>query len=467
MVLYSADFKWRGSQNLGGDNMKRILSVILMMTMLFSVISYDYSFAHELPEMIVPDDDITPSGTDRAEIITESVTDMEDPLETDREDGTISDENCPDQNDAAGFAPPLPVPSLSGNWRKDFINVARSQLGYHEAYDGSTCYGDWFGTPYCLWCSEFASWCAHAAGIPDSVIKPSTSTNRFIGFFAPQGRYFYVEGGIDGSKTPFMQEAGYDNIPKIKPEDLEPGDLLMMETHGDPENGPDHTAIFLGWSGDQMINISGNCNDQVMITTRSISNLHGVCKPRFDGRSRTDLSDSDTSVILSETKYTYDGSIKRPSVTVKCNGKTLVSPNDYLMILPKGNPVHPGTYELKIIGSGKYTGSVRVSYKIAKAANPLKISGKSITIKKSSIKQKDIKYSISKVIDFSKKGKGTLSYSKIRGSKKIIVDERTGKITVKKGLKKGYYSVKIRVSAAGTRNYKPANKNVNFTIEVY
>ena len=41
-----------------------------------------------------------------------------------------------------------------------------------------------------------------------------------------------------------------------------------------------------------------------------------------------------------------------------------------------------------------------------------------------------------------------------------------GKVTVKKGLKKGTYKVKVKVKAAGNKNYKAATKTVTFKINV-
>lgn len=41
-----------------------------------------------------------------------------------------------------------------------------------------------------------------------------------------------------------------------------------------------------------------------------------------------------------------------------------------------------------------------------------------------------------------------------------------GKVTVKKGLKKGTYKIKVKVSAAGDANHKKAAKNVTVTVRV-
>ena len=46
------------------------------------------------------------------------------------------------------------------------------------------------------------------------------------------------------------------------------------------------------------------------------------------------------------------------------------------------------------------------------------------------------------------------------------VNAKAGKITVKKGLKEGKYTVKIKVSASGDGNYLPAAKTVKVIVNV-
>ncbi|MBR2547411.1 MAG: hypothetical protein IKF07_04390 [Eubacterium sp.] len=56
---------------------------------------------------------------------------------------------------------------------------------------------------------------------------------------------------------------------------------------------------------------------------------------------------------------------------------------------------------------------------------------------------------------------------KVKGSRKISINKKTGKITIKKGLKKGTYKVKIKVKAAGNDKYKASKwKKVTCKIRV-
>lgn len=99
-------------------------------------------------------------------------------------------------------------------------------------------------------------------------------------------------------------------------------------------------------------------------------------------------------------------------------------------------------------------------------ANPLKIKGKTAAVKYSKLKKKNQTLAITKVIKFVKKGQGKVTYAKASGDKKIKINAKTGKVTLKKGLKKKTYKVKIDVYADGNEKYDPAVKTVTCKIKV-
>ena len=66
----------------------------------------------------------------------------------------------------------------------------------------------------------------------------------------------------------------------------------------------------------------------------------------------------------------------------------------------------------------------------------------------------------------STSSKGTLTYAKVSGSSAFTVNKTNGKITVKKGLKKGTYKVKIKVSAAAVTNYNAASATKTIKVVV-
>jgi len=113
------------------------------------------------------------------------------------------------------------------------------------------------------------------------------------------------------------------------------------------------------------------------------------------------------------------------------------------------------------------TGNKTVKWTISKAANPLMVKAKTAAVKYSAVKKKAQTLAVSKVIAFTKKGQGTMTYTKASGSAKITINKTTGKVTLKKGIKKDTYKVKIKVKAAGNANYKAsAVKTVSVTIKV-
>lgn len=62
--------------------------------------------------------------------------------------------------------------------------------------------------------------------------------------------------------------------------------------------------------------------------------------------------------------------------------------------------------------------------------------------------------------------KTTLSYKKASGDKKISVSAKTGKITLKKGLKKGSYTFKVAVNAKASSSYKATSKAFSLKVKV-
>ena len=114
------------------------------------------------------------------------------------------------------------------------------------------------------------------------------------------------------------------------------------------------------------------------------------------------------------------------------------------------------------------------TYEIDRAGNPLVVKGKTAKVKYKKLKKKNQKLAVSKIITFTKKGQGTMSYKLVsakKGSKsfkrKFKINAKTGKVTIKKKLKKGTYNLKVNVKAAGNANYKAsAVKKVTFKVKV-
>lgn len=85
---------------------------------------------------------------------------------------------------------------------------------------------------------------------------------------------------------------------------------------------------------------------------------------------------SNTNITISLTSYTYDGTAKQPSVTVKDGNTTLTNGTHY--IVEYANNVNAGTATVTIKGKGNYSGSVTEEFVI----NPKSISGAKVTLDK-------------------------------------------------------------------------------------
>ena len=166
----------------------------------------------------------------------------------------------------------------------------------------------------------------------------------------------------------------------------------------------------------------------------------------------------------------YGNPLSSEGITVDLGSvKTYITDKNGQIRIPT-KPLAAKTYTAKITFNGndfylKSSNAIMVT--VNKAANPLKIKAKAIKVKFSKLKKKTLKLKVTKVVKFTKKGQGTLTYKKIKGNKKITINKKTGKITIKKGLKKGTYKVKIKIKAKGNGNYKAsAFKKITFKIKV-
>ena len=162
---------------------------------------------------------------------------------------------------------------------------------------------------------------------------------------------------------------------------------------------------------------------------------------------------------------TYTGSEITQSPVVKRNGTALTEGRDYVVTYVDN--INAGTATVVITGAGNYAGAKTVNFEILRAANTLAVKPKTAKVKYKKVKKKNQTLTIFKVLSFKSGGQGSKTYKKLSGNKKILINKTTGKVTVKKKLKKGTYKVKIKVMAAGNENYDASTwKTVTFRIRV-
>ena len=173
---------------------------------------------------------------------------------------------------------------------------------------------------------------------------------------------------------------------------------------------------------------------------------------------------SDYSIRLSKSSYVYDGKVKKPKVkTVQYKGKTLKA-SEYTVTYPSGCK-NVGTYTVTVKGKGGYTGKGTATFSIKEAANPMKVTARSTSVSYSKLSKSKQTLKVGKLLNISK-SKGKLTFSKISGNALIKVNSSSGKVTLTKGMKKGTYKVRIKVTDDGGSNYKSKSKTVKATVKV-
>lgn len=145
------------------------------------------------------------------------------------------------------------------------------------------------------------------------------------------------------------------------------------------------------------------------------------------------------SISLSATSYTYDGKVKKPTVTVKDSNGAKIAASNYNVTYGSGRK-NVGKYTVKVTFKGDYAGTVTESFKI----NPKSTKISSITAKSKGFKVKwkknktqttgyQIQYSTSstfkgaKTVTVSKNGTTNKTISKLKAKKKYYVRIRTYK----------------------------------------
>lgn len=155
---------------------------------------------------------------------------------------------------------------------------------------------------------------------------------------------------------------------------------------------------------------------------------------------------------------TYTGKEIKPSLTVTMSNVTIV---DYEVTFT--NNVNAGTATVKV---ETWYSSGTATFKIVKAANSItKVTSKK-TVKAKNLKKKNQSFKIAATVA----GGAAKSFSKVSVSKKKAAKyfkvSKAGKVTVKKGLKKGTYKLKVKINARETANYLPCKITKTIKVKV-
>ena len=142
------------------------------------------------------------------------------------------------------------------------------------------------------------------------------------------------------------------------------------------------------------------------------------------------------SITLSKNSFVYDGTAKRPGVTVKLGSKTLRESSDYT--LEYENNVNAGTAKVTATGTGDYYGVLTAEFRIERADPGLRFEKSSVTF---SSLDDEIENPLTADSD------GAVTYRSSNPSA-VAVDSATGEITLLAG-----QNATITASISPTKNY--------------
>lgn len=91
-----------------------------------------------------------------------------------------------DTEGEADWTQAFPQEALTGDWARDTVTIAASQVGYAESTrnwqlnddgtrGGYTRYGAWYGSPYGGWNGMFAAFCLHYAGVDEDFLTTANA----------------------------------------------------------------------------------------------------------------------------------------------------------------------------------------------------------------------------------------------------------------------------------------------------
>lgn len=153
------------------------------------------------------------------------------------------------------------------------------------------------------------------------------------------------------------------------------------------------------------------------------------------------------TITLSASTYTYDGTAKQPTVTVKDGNTTLTSTDDYTATY--SNNINAGTATVTVTGKGSYIGSKTASFTIAKANQTVNLGVASSRIEVGG--------------QTTATPEGSLTYYGARtfssSNTSVATVDTTGKITAV-----GAGTATITVNFAGDSNHNAASASVTVTV---
>jgi len=159
---------------------------------------------------------------------------------------------------------------------------------------------------------------------------------------------------------------------------------------------------------------------------------------------------SKAKLTLSKTKYAYTGKKRTPAVKVKVGGVTLVRNRDYKVAYSKN--LNVGTASARITpASASFAGSKTAHFTIVKGKTSfkVKVSKKRIKVTNLSKGSSKVRFSIKKVTNGQKS--------------KVKINSKTGKLTLKKKIKK--CTIYVKVTSKANKNRRARTKTIKIVVK--
>jgi hypothetical protein len=240
-------------------------------------------------------------------------------------------------------------------------------------------------------------------------------------------------------------------------------------------------GVVRGFAGEGRLTIS-NSDTDVSVSSYSGEETYGI----LCNSAEMDLDDTKYSIVskaaggmaFAANTGRQDKKAKKYDASYKMTRFKFM--DDTMCLVPDDSAISlasvPGSMEYIRVetfydkaDTAKPAEEVRIS-KGDKPDNTLAVKGRTVKVSAKKLKKKSQTITSKKAMTVTG-ARGIVTYSKVsvdrkKYAKKFTVNNKTGNITVKKGLKKGIYHLTIEVKAAGNEKYKPACKNATVTIKV-
>ena len=168
--------------------------------------------------------------------------------------------------------------------------------------------------------------------------------------------------------------------------------------------------------------------------------------------------------ITGITDKVFTGKEIEQKPVIRALGKTLKGGDDYF--ISYSNNLDTGTAKVIIEGIGNFGGKTTRTFTISKAKNRIATAAATLNVPQTLLKEKKKTnvYLLASANENPRMSYKLLSAPKKAG-KKLKLNSK-GKITLTKGIKSGTYKLKVRITAAATKNYKKTTVVRNYKIVV-